>query len=52
MKPFAKLIAIFVLALVFDGSVRADKPKPKAEHKIEIPIPIGRDVIGDRKSVV
>jgi Lipopolysaccharide-assembly, LptC-related len=49
MKPFAKLIGILVVAFIFGGSLRAGKPK--AEHKMEIPIPIGRDVIGLRLPV-
>ncbi|MBV9272961.1 MAG: LPS export ABC transporter periplasmic protein LptC [Verrucomicrobia bacterium] len=49
MKLSAKLIGIFLGALVFGGSLRADKPK--TQRKIEIPIPIGRDVIGLRLPV-
>jgi len=46
MKSSAKLILILALAMVSGAETRADKPK--AERKIDIPIPVGQDAKGLR----
>jgi hypothetical protein len=46
MKSSAKLILILALAMVSGVETRADKPK--ADRKIDIPIPVGQDAKGLR----
>jgi lipopolysaccharide export system protein LptC len=47
MKSLVRLILVLVLVAVSGAELRADN-KPKADRKIDIPIPVGHDAIGLR----